>query len=140
MINEFINSPIFIAILGVFFTVIGWGFTTLFGKFKSVDDDFGKVSDKIKELELSQAKHEQSSIELINIRTSLKGFGARIGDTESEVAVMQSNNNNVMEALKEIKTSEKETSQAFISTLTQLQKAIQNMSVDIACIKQKIGV
>ena len=122
----------------------GWAFTSIFSKFKAIDIKIEMNKNKLKEdialLELAQAKHDQSSVELINIRTSLQGFGVRIGDTESEMAVMQSNHNNVMDSLKEIRSSEKETAQAFISTLTELQKTIQSMSVDVACIKQKIGV
>ena len=132
-LTQFINSPFFIVILTAFWGVSGWAFTSLFTKIRSMDA-------KISKLEIEQIKFDQSSIELINIRSSLQGFGSRIGDTESEMAVMQSNHTNVMDSLKEIRSSEKETAQAFISTLTDLQKTIQNMSVDIACIKQKIGV
>lgn len=101
-LTQFINSPFFLAILTAFWGVSGWAFTSLFSKIRSIDG-------KIAKLEIKQIKFDQLSVELINIRTSLQGFGSRIGDTESEMAVMQSNHNNVMDLLKEIRASEKET-------------------------------
>jgi chromosome segregation ATPase len=122
MIAEFINSPVFIAVLGAFFTLIGWGFTTLFSKFKEVDFKLETAKDKITQLEFS-------SVEMIATKVTLSNFGSRLGSLESEDAVLKSNLEQIKTALNDEKAERQQSSQVMLDILSKLGELTTQMAV-----------
>lgn len=113
--SDFINSPIFIAVLTCILTIIG---TLLKGLWTAL----GKADERLKALEIS-------TNDIDGVKGSIANLGARLGSSEAKNAVFDQIVSQLHDALQDIRSAEKENNEAFTSILASINEVKTDLSV-----------
>lgn len=124
--SDIVNSPIFIAIITAFFSIVGWLLNTLFSKIKEIDVRLDVNKDKVQALEFNSA-------EIVNIKDSIAGIGKRVGDVESQSLLHSSNYNQMSDMIKEMRSDAKEMAQMMADMMSKLN----DISVKVAILTER---